>query len=128
MFNALLSAVKSQPQNDQIITKRRHPRRHADKCVAVINDKIYPVENWSMGGILISADSRPFAVDNEIDVTLKFRLREKIVDIEHKARVVRKTKDRVAFEFLPLSEQIKNSFQNVIDDVVAGQFADSQAR
>lgn len=127
MFAALLEAVKTQPQNDQMVTKRRHARRETDKCVAMINGKMYPVENWSMGGVLVNTDSRPFAVDNEIDLVLKFKLRDKMMDIPHRARVVRKDKDAVAFEFLTLNEQIKNNFQNVIDDFVAGQFADSQA-
>ena len=127
MFASLLEAVKTQPQNDQITTKRRHPRRESDKCVVVINGKVHPVENWSMGGVLVHADSRPFGVDNEIDLLLKFKLREKMLDIPHRARVVRKSKDTVAFEFLPINEQIKNNFQNVIDDFVSGQFADSQA-
>ena len=48
------------------------------------------------------------------------------LDVPHRARVVRKSRDRVAFEFMPLTEQIRKSFQNVIDDFVAGQFADSQ--
>lgn len=126
MFASLLSAVKTQPKNDQIASKRRYPRRETDKCVSMINGKIYPVENWSMGGVLIQGDSRPFGVDNEIDVVLKFKLRDDMMDIPHRARVVRKSKDKVAFEFLPISDQIKNSFQNVIDDFVAGQFADSQ--
>jgi hypothetical protein len=126
MFGTLLSNLKNQHGNDQIITKRRSPRRTSDKCISVINGRTYPVENWSLGGLLIAADSRPFAVDNQIDVTMRFKLRNDIVDVPHKARVVRKARDRVAFEFLPLTEQINKSFQNVIDDFVAGQFADSQ--
>lgn len=127
MFSALLQAVKSQPQNDQIATKRRHPRRATDKCVIMINGKMHPVENWSMGGALVQTDSRLFSVDNEVDLILKFKLRDKMVDVPHRARVVRKSKDTVAFEFLPINAQIKTNFQNVIDDFVAGQFADSQA-
>lgn len=127
MFSALLESVKHQPQNDQVASKRRHPRRETDKCVIMINGKMYPVINWSIGGVLVETDSRPFGVDNEIDLVLKFKLREKMVDIPHKARVVRKSKNTVAFEFLPINAQIKTNFQNVIDDFVAGQFADSQA-
>ena len=126
MFSSLLAAVKTQPKNDQIISKRRHPRRRSDKCVSMINGRMYPVENWSVGGVLIQGDSRPFGVDNEIDVVLKFKLRDQMIDVPHRARVIRKSKDKVAFEFLPISAQIKNKFQSVIDDYVTGQFADSQ--
>ncbi|MCB1531736.1 MAG: PilZ domain-containing protein [Alphaproteobacteria bacterium] len=126
MFSALLEAVKSQPENDQFVSKRRHPRRETDRCVVKINGKVHPVRDWSMGGFLAQADSRPFGIDNEIEMTLMFKLREKMLEIPHKARVVRKGKETVAFEFLPIDTQIKTMFQNVVDDFVAGQFADSQ--
>ncbi len=126
MFKTLFSTQRKQKGNDAIKTKRRFARRASDKCVGVINGKIYPVENWSVGGLMINGDSRPFGIDNEIDVTMKFKLRDRVMDVPHKARVVRKTQDKIAFEFLPLTKQIHNNFQNVVDDYVTSQFADSQ--
>lgn len=126
MFATLLDVVKNEPDYD-VTHKRRHPRRETDKCVIEINGQPHPVMNWSIGGVLIQADSRSFGMDNEIDMTMKFKLRDKIIDVNHRGRVVRKTNDSVAFEFLPVSDQIKRNFQNVIDDHVAAQFADSQA-
>jgi PilZ domain len=126
MFETILSSLQFEGEEKQIKMKRRHERREADHCVTVIGGKTYPVENWSPGGLLIFGDPRPFAVDAEVDVTMKFKLREEIMNVPHKAKVVRKTYDRVAFEFLPLSRQIKKGFQAVIDDFVTGQFADSQ--
>jgi len=127
MFSALLEAVKSTSHNDQIISKRQHPRRETDRCVALINGQIHPVKNWSIGGLLIDTDSRLFGIDNEIDIVLQFKLRERMMNITHRGKVVRKSKDTVAFEFLPISENIKKDFQTVIEDFVTGQFADSQS-
>ena len=108
------------------MVRRRHDRRTYDHCVGVIAGKTYPVENWSPGGLMIYGDSRSFSINEEVDVNIKFRLRNEVVDIPHKAKVVRKSHDKVAFQFLPLTAQIKRSFQSVVDDYLAGEFADSQ--
>lgn len=126
MFGKLFSSLKNAGDTPSAQVRRRFSRRDCDKCVTVIGGKTYPVENWSLGGLLIHGDSRPFGIDNEIGVTMKFKLRDDIIDVPHKARVVRKSQDKVAFEFLPLTDQIHRSFQNVVDDHVAAQFADSQ--
>ncbi len=106
--------------------RRHHDRRSVDHCVGVISGKTYPVENWSPGGLMIYGDSRSFSINEEVDVSLKFRLRSDVLDIPHKAKVVRKSHDKVAFQFLPLTAQIKRNFQSVVDDHLAGEFADSQ--
>lgn len=125
MFESILATLKGQ-EDKSGESRRRFPRRECDKCVTVIGGKTYPVENWSQVGVLIYGDSRPFALNDQIDVMMKFKLRNDIIDIAHKAKVVRKTYDKVAFEFEPLSDQIKKGFQSVIDDYVATEFADSQ--
>ncbi len=106
--------------------RRLHRRRDVDQCVSVVDGKDYPVHNWSQGGALIFGDSRPFAMNNEVDVTLKFRIRDEIVDVPHKARVVRKSFDKVGLKFLPLTRQVKRVFQSVIDDYMTAEFAESQ--
>lgn len=107
--------------------KRMHDRRAKDPCVSVIDGKTYPVENWSRGGILVFGDPHAFSFDSELDVTLRFKLRgETVIDLPHKARVVRKTFDRVALEFLPLTQAVKKGFQTVIDDFMTAEFAESQ--
>ena len=127
LFKTLFSILREQRGNDVVSTRRQSTRRIRDKCVSVINKKTYPVENWSTGGLMIYGDSRPFGIDNDINVTMKFKLYDRIIDVSHKARVIRKTHDNVAFEFLPLTRQIRSNFQNVVDDYVTNQFAESQA-
>ena len=125
MFENIISNLQLQGDETKTTTKRRHERREQDRCVSVVEGKTYPVENWSQGGVLIFGDTKPFALNSECDVTLKFKLRDEVMDLPHRARVIRKTKDHVAFEFMPLTQQIKKGFQSVIDDYLVAQFADS---
>lgn len=126
MFTGFFSSLIANNSNEQAKAQRRHTRRDCDHCVTLIDGKTYPVENWSLGGAQIQADERAFGIGEEIAITLKFRLSQKIVEIAHRARIVRKSRGMIAFEFAPLPQQIKNSFQNVVDDYVASRFAASQ--
>ena len=112
--------------NDMEDTRRATPRRAADNCISVINGKAYPVHNWSDGGMLVQADERLFSMSAPVEITMKFRLTGKILDIPHKGRVVRKTRDRLAIQFEPLSREIANKFKQVVDDFVTREFAESQ--
>lgn len=107
-------------------TRRSHERRKCDQCVSIIDGKMYPVVDWSMGGFQITGDEKNFGLNQDLDITLKFRLNNSILDVPHQARVVRKSKGKIAFEFAPLTRNTRHSFQAVIDDFVARQFADSQ--
>lgn len=127
MFESFIGNLKF--QNDSPYTgeaKRRHERRTSDSCVTMIESKLYPVENWSPGGLQIFADSRLFAVGNEHAITLKFKMRDQIIDVPHRAKVVRRSGNTVAFQFLPLTQQIRRGFQSVIDDYLASKFTESQ--
>ena len=128
MFGRLFSSLKAGNSNEPKTVRRRHTRRDCDRCVTVINGQTYPVENWSLGGVLISSDERTFGLDDIVGMTMRFRLRDEIVDVPHSAKVVRKTKNKVAFQFKPLTQQIRTNFQNVVDDHVASQFAASQSQ
>lgn len=127
MIQTLISSLKADASNDRQNSKRRHPRRNVDRCAAVICGRTFPVENWSLGGILLQADERLFGKEQELDLTIKFKLRNNIVDIQHRGIVVRKSNGKVAIRFEPLSQAISRQFQQVIDDYVARSFADSQA-
>ena len=112
---------------DGFSSRRVHPRRACDQCVGFINGKAHPVLDWSPGGMRVFADTRPVAVGEEMDVELKFHLRERLIQIKHKAKVVRKSSESVSLQFLPISNDMRKTFQNVIDDFNAREFAGSQA-
>ena len=126
MFGGFFSSLVANNSNEQSTAKRRHLRRDCDHCVTLIDGKAYPVENWSLGGAQIHADERAFGIGEEVSVTLKFKLSQKVLEVAHFARVVRKNRGMIAFEFMPLTQPIRNSFQNVIDDYVTSRFAASQ--
>lgn len=110
-------------QND---SRRASPRRMADNCISMIDGKAYPVHNWSDGGILIHADDRLFSVDAPIEITLKFRLRDRLMDIAQRGKIIRKTRDRLAIQFEPVQRDVSQKFKQVIDDYVTREFMESQ--
>ena len=126
MFAKVFETLRSHNNNAPPAMRRRHPRRHSDQCATIINGRLFPVENWSFGGLAISGDERVFSPEETCDITLKFKLRDGIIDITHKARVVRRSAHKIAFEFLPLTKAIRRDFQLVVDDFVVRRFADSQ--
>ena len=126
MFGSLFSGLNADNNNEKFSTRRRYSRRSCDKAVVIIGEQIYPVENWSMGGVAINADGRTFDLDETMDMTLKFKLSEAVIALPHKARAVRKTPHRVGFEFIPLTNQVRRGFQSVVDDYVSSRFAASQ--
>ncbi len=127
LFETLIASLTGTDDTPEPSTRRKHTRRNCDKCVGEIDGQNFPVENWSMGGALVYADSRLFSMDQEVDITLKFKLRDTILDVAHRARIVRRGFNQIGVEFLPLSRKIQNAFQNVIDDHMAQEFAQSQS-
>lgn len=127
MLNSLISALKATTSNDAFDTRRRNPRREVDRCVAVVHGHTFPIENWSLGGALIVADERLFGVGMDVDATIKFKLRNTILDVPVQGSVVRKSSGKVAVQFRPLVLDVRRAFQQVIDDYAAREFANSQA-
>ena len=125
MFKGLFSTLRSNAI-EMPVSRRRHLRREVDRCVAVVNGTTYPIENWSLGGILLAGDERFFSVGQDMMLTLKFKLRNTIINLEHKGIIIRKTDGRIAVEFIPLSGASRRGFQQVIDDSVASEFVNSQ--
>ena len=126
MFGNMFSAAKQSETKATGERKRRHPRRADDRCVSVINGQMHPVENWSSGGMMVTADERLFALGQDCIFTIKFKLRDEIMEVDHKAKVVRKAPNKIALQFLPLSKKVQTGFQQVVDDYVSQRFADSQ--
>jgi hypothetical protein len=100
---------------------RRHNLRHTkDSCVGLIGNKTYPVRDWSFGGVLLTADERLFPVDGNLSLTLKFRLKNKILDVAQNGQIIRKTKDKIALKFGPLTTEIESLLRQVIEDRESG--------
>ncbi|MBU0800766.1 MAG: PilZ domain-containing protein [Alphaproteobacteria bacterium] len=127
MLHNLLASLRAQTSNDKTESRRRHPRRECDQCVAVIHGQTFPVQDWSPGGVQITGDERLFSIGRDLDMVLKFKLRNHIVDVPVKGQIVRKGSARVAVCFEPLTQAIRRNFQQVVDDYVAREFANSQA-
>ncbi len=118
--------MNNQVSNDAGISRRASPRRSADNCITVIDGRAYPVYNWSDGGLLIGADERLFSVDSPIQVTMKFRLTDRILDVPTRGRIIRKARDRLAIQFAPLTKDLQKMFKQVVDDYVTREFMESQ--
>jgi hypothetical protein len=126
MLNKLISSLTGGKADTAVKSKRAYPRREGDQCVTVVNGKMYPVQNWSNGGLLITADDRMFGVSEEHDVTIKFKLRDEVMDVTHKAKIIRKSSGGIAMQFLPLTSAVQGAFQRVVDDILAQNFSESQ--
>jgi hypothetical protein len=113
--------------DESAISRRVYPRRSCDQCVGLVDGKAHPVLDWSPGGIRVFTDPRPVAVGQEMDIVLKFHLRNELISVQHRAQVVRKAQDNVSMQFLPLPADVRKTFQHVIDDFNAREFANSQA-
>tara|TARA_R110001592_G_scaffold27763_21_gene102874 strand:+ start:14260 stop:14643 length:384 start_codon:yes stop_codon:yes gene_type:complete len=127
MFGKVISSPAKEDRNTLLQKNRQHARRPDDRCVSIINGQMHPVENWSNGGMMISADERLFGIGQECVFTLKFKLRDEIMEIDHKAKIIRKAPSKVALQFLPLSKVVQSKFQQVVDDYVSQRFAESQS-
>ena len=114
-------------EDDDVISRRQYARREADHCICEIEGKSFPVQNWSQGGALIYGDDRTFGAGQLVNVNMKFKLRNMIIDIKHKATILRKTNGYIAMQYMPLTDLVKTKFQQVVDDCIAGEFAGSQA-
>lgn len=126
MLQSFLSSLRASASNDPVSSRRRYPRRAEDRCVVEIAGQTFPVENWSFGGLLINTDDRLFSAGQELDLVLKFKLRNKILDVPQHGRIIRKGNGKVAVQFDAMEKLMARPFQQVIDDLVAREFANSQ--
>jgi len=126
MFQQLINNLQINASNDDNDTRRSSERREMDSCVAIIDGKAYPVKNWSKGGILVNADDRGFALNDIKEVTMKFKLADRVMDVTHNGHILRKDKDQFAIQFNPLTQDVDKRFKMVVDDYVSQEFANSQ--
>lgn len=123
----LSTSIPAAEPGDDFAARRSHQRRQNDKCVGVVNGKTLPVLDWSPGGVRVFADARTVAVGDEVDVTLKFQVQDEMVNIQHRGQIVRKARDSFALQFLPLTADLRQTFNQIIDSFNAADFAASQA-
>lgn len=127
MLSEILETLKMSASNDDTDTRRSNERREMDACVGIIDGKAYPIQNWSNGGVLLTGDDRHFSVDEEKDITMKFKLADRIMDVTHSGKILRKARDRFVIQFAPLSHDVERRFTQIVDDFVSQEFANSQA-
>lgn len=126
MLGSFFSGLRTN-NNEPAHTRRNFERRNCDRCVCVIDGRLYPVENWSPGGLLVSADDRVFESEQpSFPLSMKFKLQDAVLDVPHAGKIVRKGNGRIAIEFQPVTERIRRNFQRVIEDCITNEFAESQ--
>lgn len=126
MLNTILQTLKLKVSNDDQDTRRTNERRESDSCVGIIDGVSYPVHNWSKGGILLTGDDRQFGVNDIKTVTLRFKLADRVVNVLHSGRVLRKGSDKFVIQFAPLTQNIERQFNHIVDDYIAQEFVNSQ--
>jgi len=87
---------------------------------------LVPVKNWSHGGALLSGLEQTIGENEEKEVTLKFKLSDQVMEITHKAKVLRKAHDRFAMKFAPLTSDLEKTMNAIVADAVTQEFANSQ--
>ena len=127
MLETILDTLKISASNDDFDSRRASERREMDNCVGIIDGKTYPIQNWSNGGVMLTGDARLFGMNDIKEIIMKFKLAERVIDVPHRGRVLRKGNNEFVLEFSPLTESVDNKFKMVIDDYNAREFANSQA-
>jgi hypothetical protein len=133
MFDKLMTALGLQEDHERDAAlvranenRRSYPRRSCDQCIAEIDGLNYPIEDWSPGGIRLFCDSRTYQVGDTMDLTMKFRLDDRILRVAHNGKIVRKGNDTVSVAFLPAPAEVRHQFQQVMDDFNVRELARSQ--
>lgn len=111
--------MKAHVGNDVTGNVQRAQRRDVDVSICEIDGTVYPVTNWSASGVLIAGDERLFAKGETVDIKLRFRLSDRILEIPHSATIARRIKGGIALHFDPLPDEAARNFTAVIDDYTA---------
>ncbi len=113
--------------NDSNDTRRRHIRHAGLQAEVEVQDRVYSIRDWSMGGVFFETlpDSRLIAGD-PLDMTVRFRFPDETVSISQVGKVIRSAKRGIAAEFEPLPVDARRKFQKVLDTVQAQEFVESQ--
>lgn len=115
-FSTLMLHMKARVGNDIAAPVQRAARRTVDVSICEIGGTVYPVTNWSASGILIGGDERLFAKGEKLEVALRFRLSDRILEVRHTGEVVRKIRGGIALHFDPLPGEAREKLDDVIED------------
>lgn len=94
--------------------RRQHERMTEGCCVAVLDGRMVPVENWSLGGMLVQADDRLYKKGQNVELMLRFYTGTRIVNIPAGAIVARKVPSRLGLQFKDLSDHAYTQIKNVL--------------
>jgi len=111
MWKKILKSFDMKSNDNNDISRRRFPRRAMDTCAISVNGTTYPIKDWSQTGALFQADGRQFTNNTTMDVTMKFRMVDRIIEIPVHARTIRCGTTQVAIEFLDVTHEIKSALQ-----------------
>lgn len=126
MWKKIIQSFDMKSNDNSDITRRKFPRRSLDTCAISVNGITSPIRDWSQSGALFQADGRQFALGGMVDVVMKFRMSDRIMEIPLRGRITRAGSTQVAVEFLNVSAEIKAAFNRVIDDALSREFAQTQ--
>ena len=115
MFRALAQSLKPS-KSIQGDYARDFERRDVDMCVMTINDTLHPVQNWSMGGAFVTAESHDYDLNQTLPCILQFKTPNAIKRITLSGTVVRKTSTGIALAFKTPSDQAQAVFLEVIQN------------
>lgn len=108
-------------------SRRRFPRRTADRCVLRLDEKSFPVQDWSRCGVLITADSREFS-DAPVMAALTFHSGNEVIEIPVEMQLARGTDRMAAFNFLQVAADADRLFDQVIERSFVQAMQDVQAQ
>ena len=116
MFNVDWKTFLKRVSNDDSPSmRRRYPRRNHDICILEIAGKHYPVKDWSMGGALIELTDPSYSLGQVIDFTIKFKLKDRVLDVDHSATIIRKSRNYIALAFADLPGDTRSEFNTIIN-------------
>ena len=109
-------SLKQSIANDNLTgeQRRRYPRRAGDVCMITVNNRAYPVVDWSLCGVLFEADTRLFSEGETVPMILRFKIQNGIEDVKVLGKVVRKNMQAVATEFTDVPDGTFETLEHVI--------------
>ncbi len=128
MINSILSMLGLGDASKTVVQERKHVRRNASRRFFIeVNGKIFPVKDWSEGGVLFEvSDIKNFSIGQKLTLIMGFGFEHDVIKINHTAKIVRAANDSIAASFEPVKNDTKRQFDRVLDGIVSENFIKSQ--